>query len=76
MKGTFYSADFIQKSEEIIKFLEINTDTGVMNTASLDLVPFNNLLLSESIENVHIIYKKFQRGAANHISASLPNTSS
>ena len=51
MKGTFYSADFIQKSEEIIKFLEINTDTGVMNTASLDLVPFNNLLLSESIEN-------------------------
>ena len=74
MKGTFYSADFIQKSEEIIKFLEINTDTGVMNTASLDLVPFNNLLLSESIENVHIIYKKFQKGAANHISASLPNT--
>ena len=74
MKGTFYSADFIKVTDSCTKLLEINTDTGVMNSASLELTTFNNLLLSESIDDVQIIYKNFQRNAVNLISSSLPNS--
>ena len=74
MKGTFYSADFIKVSYNSVKLLELNTDTGVMNTASLELESFNNLLLSESIDDVHIIYKRMHKNAVYHISSSLPNS--
>ena len=74
MKGTFYSADFIKVSDNCVKLLELNTDTGVMNTASLELESFNNLLLSESIDDVHIIYKRMHKNAVYHISSSLPNS--
>ncbi len=72
MKGTFYSADFVKVTDTCTKLLELNTDTGIMNSASLELTAFNNLLLSESIDDVQIIYKKFQQSAVNHISESLP----
>tara|TARA_B100000683_G_scaffold100837_1_gene99687 strand:- start:2480 stop:4531 length:2052 start_codon:yes stop_codon:yes gene_type:complete len=74
MKGTFYSADFIKVSDDCVKLLELNTDTGVMNTASLELESFNNLLLSESIDDVHIIYKRIHANAVSYISSSLPNS--
>lgn len=72
MKGTLYSADFIKDSEGNLRLNEFNTDTNftvnAMNT--FDLGPFSELLVSESISEVHIIYKSFQQELVDFISTS------
>lgn len=73
MKGTLYSADFIKDSEGNLRLNEFNTDTSftvnAMNT--FDLQPFSELLVSESISEVHVIHKGFQQDVVDFISTSL-----
>jgi len=63
MKGTLFSADFIKDEESNLRILELNTDTGfVTSTLStrFDLTDFINILSTNSITELVIIYKKMQ----------------
>jgi len=73
MKGTLYSSDFVKNSSGDLKLLELNTDTD-FPSASLshfDWTPFVDLLLSESIETVHVVHKNFQQYLVSNLSESL-----
>ena len=77
MKGTLYSADFVKNSNGDIKLLELNTDTD-FPSASLDhfnWTPFIDLISSESINNIHVVYKGFQQYIVDNLSESLQSIS-
>jgi hypothetical protein len=59
MKGTLFSADFVVGVDENPKLLEINTDTAFIDTALplLNLNDFLEVLETNSITEVHIVYK-------------------
>jgi len=80
MKGTFFSADFIKTSSGI-KFLELNTDTigmfGATSDNQLDWSGFIELIQSESIDTVAVIYKPIiQRDIVTNLSQSLHSSAS
>ena len=79
MKGTFFSADFV-KTDNGIKFLELNTDTtDVFNVLDngLDYTGLISLLQSQSIDTFEVIYKpQFQKAIVNHISESIRDNAS
>jgi len=62
MKGTLFSTDFIKDSSGNLRLLEINTDTTVPTSALplLDFSEFVNVLSSNSITKVTVIYKLVQ----------------
>ena len=59
MKGTLFSADFVKDASANLRLLEINTDTAFLNTElnSLDLTDFINVLSTNSITELVLVYK-------------------
>ena len=59
MKGTLFSADFVKDSNGNLRLLELNTDTGIVENelSNLDLVDFCNILQTNDITELDIIYK-------------------
>ena len=63
MKGTLFSADFVKDSDENLRLLELNTDTGfITNTlpTRFDFAGFISILSSNSITELIIVYKSIQ----------------
>ena len=75
MKGTLISFDFVKDSNDDIKFLEMNTDTTISQTALENCISwefFLNHLSASSISQIDVIYKKTYHGKlVNHLSASV-----
>ena len=59
MKGTFFSADFVKDSNGDLRLLELNTDTSIVKNelSNLNLVEFSNILQTNNITELDIIYK-------------------
>lgn len=73
MKGTLYSSDFVKNSLGELKLLEFNTDTD-FPSASLshfDWTPLIDVISSSSINEVHVVSKKFQENIVLNLSESL-----
>jgi len=58
MKGTLYTADFINTINGI-KLLEFNTDTGFTDSLveHIDFEPLKNVLIDNNLSTLHVIYK-------------------
>lgn len=59
MKGTLFSADFVKDSNGNLRLLELNTDTSIVKNelSNLNLVEFSNILQTNNITELDIIYK-------------------
>lgn len=74
MKGTLFSADFIKDSQDNLRLLELNTDTGIIQTALpyLDLTNLLSVLESNSITKVTAIGKPIHHSDfINFLSSSI-----
>ena len=72
MKGTLFSADFIQDSDAKLRLLEFNTDTGfILNTLDtrFDFSDFKTILSDNSIDTLVLIYKGWQLGFVNKLAS-------
>ena len=72
MKGTLFSADFIQDSDAKLRLLEFNTDTGfISNTldARFDFSDFKTILSDNSIDTLVLIYKGWQLEFVNKLAS-------
>lgn len=69
MKGTLFSADFVKETNGNFRLLEINTDTGFVGAAlpQFDFVGFKNVLQTNSITEVHVVYKAFQQNFVEYL---------
>ena len=79
MKGTFFSADFIQHSDDSLKLLEFNTDTTIVDSQidDIDWSAFFTLLDNNNITEVAVVYKPYlHEGIVNDLSASLNESAS
>jgi hypothetical protein len=61
MKGTLFSADFVKDSNDNLRLLEFNTDTSIIGNElyNFDLSEFINVMDSNNITQLDIIYKPF-----------------
>ena len=59
MKGTFFSADYVRDSNDDLRLIEINTDTGAVNSQKsiFDWTDFISVLESNNITKLDVIYK-------------------
>lgn len=59
MKGTLFSADFINDSSNNLRLLELNTDTTITHDEvdNLDWSSFINVLSENGLDTVDVIYK-------------------
>jgi hypothetical protein len=73
MKGTLFSADFVKDSTGNLRLLELNTDTGASAAwaARLDFSGLINVITSNNINEVHVIYKQFQDNIVEAFSQSI-----
>ncbi len=73
MKGTFFSADFIQDSEGNLRLMEVNTDTACVANAIpyLDWTDFISVLSGSAVTQLHIIHKDFQEDIVASLSQSI-----
>jgi hypothetical protein len=73
MKGTLFSADFIEDVNGNLRLLELNTDTAVTTGGlnHIDFTGFIDMLSSSSINEVHVISKNWHLGIVNKLSQSL-----
>lgn len=73
MKGTLFSADFIQDSNDNLRLLELNTDTGFYSSAltHFDFTPLHNIISSSNIVDLHVISKGFQDKFVTAVSESV-----
>ena len=73
MKGTLFSADFVQDSNDNLRLLEINTDTGFYSSAltHFDYTGLHNIISSSNIVNLHVISKGFQDKFVTAVSQSV-----
>lgn len=74
MKGTFFSADFGKDRNGNLRLIEVNTDTYIPDTeaSNFDFTELFNILNSESIDTVSIIYKPRIHGKlVEHLSSSI-----
>jgi hypothetical protein len=64
MKGTLFSADFVKDSSGNLRLLELNTDTGfiaeTIQSNRFDFTDFKNLLSTNNITELVLVYKIFQ----------------
>tara|TARA_B100001778_G_scaffold129987_1_gene106904 strand:- start:1122 stop:3446 length:2325 start_codon:yes stop_codon:yes gene_type:complete len=70
MKGTFFSADFISDENNNLRLLELNTDTAVLSDIMdtyLVFTDFINLLSTNNITTLHVIYKSWHVNFVNHL---------
>lgn len=74
MKGTLFSADFIEDINGDLRLLEINTDTSFLNSAllSIDFTEFFTVLNDNNITEVNVVYKyEIHSNFVNHLSSSI-----
>lgn len=74
MKGTFFSADFVRDVNDDLRLIEINTDTGIIESQAsiFDWTDFINVLNENDITKVDVVYKySVQYAIVEHLSASL-----
>lgn len=73
MKGTLFSADFVQDSNDNLRLLELNTDTGFYASAltHFDFTGLHNIISSSNIANLHVISKGFQNKFVAALSQSI-----
>lgn len=74
MKGIVFSSDFVIDSNGNERLLEINTDTGFLDSALslIDYTDFFNVLQSNNITKLNVVYKdEIHRNFVNHISSSV-----
>ena len=74
MKGTFFSADFVKDSNDNLRLIEINTDTGMTSPQKylLDWTNFINVLSNNSITDIDVVYKyDIQHPIVESLSSSL-----
>jgi hypothetical protein len=76
MKGTLFSADFIKDNSGNLRLLEINTDTSFVSASYLHLDYGNlfDILSTNNIDTLEVIYKDFHIDFVNHLSQSLYNS--
>jgi glutathionylspermidine synthase len=74
MKGTLFSADFALSSDNELKLIEVNTDTGIApnNLGFFDYSDFISVLQTNNITKVTVIHKPvYHQAIVNHLSESL-----
>jgi hypothetical protein len=74
MKGTFFSADFVTDKDNNYRLIEINTDTGIVESQAsiFDWSDFIDVLSANNITEVEVVYKyDIQHPIVNHLSSSL-----
>jgi hypothetical protein len=74
MKGTFFSADFVRDINDDLRLIEINTDTGIVESQQsvFDWSDFITILDTNNITKVDVVYKhSVQFPIVNSLSASL-----
>lgn len=77
MKGTLFSADFIEDASGNLRLLEVNTDTSVTNFSYFDYSDFISLLESNSIKKVIVIHKPvLHQEMVSHLRATLEENAS
>lgn len=74
MRGTLFSADFVEDINGNLRLLEINTDTTIStnNLTYMDFTEFISLLSDNNITKVTVIYKvNIHQGIVDKLSESL-----
>lgn len=72
MKGTLFSADFIEDINGDLRLLEVNTDTSVTNFTYFDYSDFISLLQSNNITKVTVVHKpRFHQEIVDHLKSVL-----
>ena len=74
MKGTLFSADFVNDSSNNLRLLELNTDTTIVHdeVVNLDWTTFISVLSENSLDTVDIIYKPaIHTSIVNHLKSTL-----
>ena len=73
MKGTLFSADFVKDSNNDLRLLELNTDTGFYDSvlSHFDFTGLHDIISSSNITNFHVISKRFQDKFVTELSQSL-----
>lgn len=72
MKGTFFSADFIEDNNGDLRLLEVNTDTSVTSFTYFDYSDFISLLQSNNITKVTVVHKpRFHQEIVDHLKSVL-----
>lgn len=76
MKGTLFSADFVKDNSGNLRLLEVNTDTGFVSASfdKIDYTNFFNIITTNSITQIDVIYKDFQKDFVSHLSQSVDTT--
>lgn len=70
MKGTLFSADFVTDEMSNLRLLELNTDTAFVSVGlynHFDFTSFFNLLSTNSITHLVVIYKPMQKNFVEHL---------
>lgn len=77
MKGTLFSADFVKDSNDNLRLLELNTDTGFRSSSisQFDFTEFFSILSDNNIDSLEIVYKPFQDGLVDFLSESIQSQS-
>lgn len=73
MKGTLFSADFIKDSNNNLRLLELNTDTGFISESlsHFDYTELFNIISSSNITEFVVLGKLWQADFVEHLSQSL-----
>lgn len=73
MKGTLFSADFIEDLNGNLRLLELNTDTTISTggLSHIDFTGFITMLSGSGINEVHVISKNWHSGIVSKLSQSL-----
>lgn len=76
MKGTFFSADFVTDKDDNLRLIEINTDTGILESQKwvFDWTDFIDILSTNNITEVEVVYKyDIQKDIISSLSEALTN---
>ena len=73
MKGTLFSADFIEDAAGNLKLLEFNTDTAFWSSSLhlSDFTEFFSVLSSNNIDTIDLVYKPIHRDFVSYLSQSI-----
>lgn len=65
MKGVFFSADFVLDKNDILRLIEVNTDTGILISQKyvFDWTDFITVLSKNGIVELEVIYKFYPQQA-------------
>ena len=76
MKGTLFSSDFIIDENDNLRLLEFNTDTGFLSStldSKFDFTAFINILSTNNITKLWLIYKGFQSNMVEKLEEVIAN---